>query len=112
MSKGIMKYNNYPKRAQSEGEAVKIFMDAFLASCWNRHLVNGALGFALDSAYEGKVIYFWDLDSAKKGFMESVEHDRGAAIYIAGKDSDGEWEMGDGDPLFVYKFEDLCDGII
>jgi hypothetical protein len=92
------KYANFVNG--SENDNLELLKEQARSSHWNQHLNMEAFGIAV--ATRTTEDFFVDLEKAKERFAMMVSVEEPCRLCLAARDKDNEWNICDGDPLYLY----------
>lgn len=95
----IAKYANFVNRSENDG--LDLLKEQARSSHWNQHLNMDTFGFVV--ATRTTEDFFADLEKAKECFAMMVSVEEPCRLCLAARDKDSEWNICDGDPLYLYE---------
>lgn len=97
----IAKYYNFVN--VSENDALDLLKSQARSSHWNRHLNMDTFGFVVGTDMSQE--FFVELEKAKECLARMISVEEPCWIQLAAKDNDDEWNICDGDTLYLYERE-------
>ena len=97
----IAKYYNFVN--VSEEDALDLLKAQARSSHWNQHLNMDTFGFVVET--DASQEFFVELEKAKECLALMISVDEPCLMRLAAKDNDDEWNICDGDPLYLHERE-------
>jgi aminopeptidase C len=97
----IEKYYNFVN--VSENDALDLLKAQARSSYWNQHLNMDTFGFVVET--DASQEFFVELEKAKECLALMISVEEPCWMRLAAKDKDDEWNICDGDPLYLYERE-------
>lgn len=73
------------------------------SSHWNQRLNTDTFGFVVETNSSQE--FFVEVEKAKECLAKMITVDEPCWMRLAAKDNDDEWNICDGDPLYLYERE-------
>ena len=97
----IEKYYNFVN--VPEDDALDLLKSQARSSHWNRHLNMDTFGFVVET--DASQEFFVALEKAKECLAQRISVEEPCWVRLAAKDNDDEWNVCDGDTLYLYESE-------